>query len=132
MLERYEDHPRLDICGTWQTEDGSIRLWFPVVELSDDQRKALLDRHRSADMVRRANRFVDEACVKLVEVPEPTATDDDLPIIQPEEVYLDEPTGGVMLIEARHNRPCGERALEICAEIAVDVYSEFMLEKVER
>ncbi|HVX48005.1 MAG TPA: hypothetical protein VHA05_01470 [Candidatus Saccharimonadales bacterium] len=119
------EHSELDLSGIWNSTDSAV-ISFLVF------REALSDHAvRSGQLIRRVEKVFVSASAELKTVFElPVAKEGHSTHIQPSELYLEEPTEGVMVIEASGLRPEAEDPIGWCLAAAADLYGDAIPERV--
>lgn len=126
------EHSELDLVGKWDSTD-SITIGFIVAKSEHNSEKPINYSKRSSLLMKRIEEVFLSVSVELVTVFEhPTANDYENPAAEPSELYLEEPTAGIMLIEAERLKPDTDEAMEQCLAAAAEIYGDLMLERVRR
>lgn len=121
------EHSELDLCGKWDSAD-SATIGFLVARDENRPDKLIGHCRRSSELILRFNKIFFSTTTELRRICIPATAETDSHI-QPSELYLEEPTDGVMLIQASGLFTEAEEPMEECLAITADIYGDLMFER---
>ncbi len=126
------EHSELDLCGKWDSLD-SITIGFLLARDDSAPGRSTNYLRRSSALTKRINEVFFSVSVELKTVFElPTAKEGQNPLILPSEFYLEEPTEGIMIVQAGGLQEEVEDPMERCLARAAEVYGDLMYQRVRQ